>query len=297
MEFKKASKENARLRMALTGISGSGKTYTALAVGSNLGGKVAVIDTERGSASKYADIFDFDVLELDTFSPENYIAAVRAAEDAGYEVLIIDSLTHEWSGKGGILEIHDKQTAVVKDSFRAWGKVTPQHNRVLDTILASKCHIIATIRSKSEYSVNKNDGKTVIEKVGLAPVQRDGIEYEFDVLGDLDRNNNLSIVKTRCIALLDKTFQKAGKDVAKVLSEWLSPNGNHVKQSSRDEIQVGILETCKALNTAKDSITWNKAKLNEYTEEAYGAAFEEMGYEFLGKLSADLSDRLASLKA
>jgi len=296
MEFKKATKENARLRMALTGISGSGKTYTALAIGSNLGEKVAVIDTERGSASKYADIFGFDVLELEKFSPENYIAAVHAAEEAGYDVLIIDSLTHEWSGTGGILELHDKESARLKDSFRAWGAATPKHNAVLNAILGSRCHVIATIRSKSEYSVEKDGNKTTIRKVGMAPVQRDGIEYEFDVLGDLDQNNNLSIIKTRCIDLLDKTYPKAGKEVAATLKAWLSPNGKQVDDAPRSELQAKILETCKSLNTEGDSITWNKVQLDEYTNHSYGAAFSELGYDTLKKLAIDLNERLLVLK-
>lgn len=227
-EFKKATKESARLRMALAGISGSGKTYTALAIATGLGGKIALIDTERGSAKKYADLFDFDTLDLDDHSPESYMGAIRAAEAAGFDTLIIDSLSHEWAGRGGILELHERHTQAdaKKDSFRAWGKATPKHNQVIDVILSAKMHIIATMRSKSEYAIDVDDrGKKTISKVGLAPVQRADTEYEFDIVGNLNLANDLAIEKTRCPALKDKVFACAGQEVADILSNWLSVDG------------------------------------------------------------------------
>lgn len=228
-EFKKATKESARLRMALAGISGSGKTYTALAIGTGLGGRIALIDTERGSAKKYADLFDFDTLDLDDHSPESYMGAIRAAEAAGFDTLIIDSLSHEWAGRGGILELHEKftQADAKKDSFRSWGKATPKHNQVIDVILSAKLHVIATMRSKSEYAIDVDDrGKKTISKVGLAPVQRADTEYEFDIVGNLNLNNDLVIEKTRCPILKDKVFPQAGADIAEILKNWLSPDGS-----------------------------------------------------------------------
>ena len=130
MVFKKATKEQAKLRMGIIGPAGSGKTYTALLTARNLvpDGKIAVLDTERGSASKYADIFEFDVCELESFHPENYIKTIQAAEEAGYDVLIIDSLSHAWTGKDGALELVDKAAARERgNSFAAWRHVTPLH--------------------------------------------------------------------------------------------------------------------------------------------------------------------------
>lgn len=224
MVFKKAVKHEAKLRLALIGPAGSGKTYSALSIAQHLGERVAVVDTEHGSASKYADIFDFDTLAPDTFSPTVYIEAIEAAEEAGYDVLILDSLSHAWAGKGGLLEFVDNQAKKNRgNSFMAWREATPLHNRLIDTMLACNLHLIVTMRSKTEYVVEQDArGKTTIRKVGLQPVQRDGLEYEFDVTADLDLDNMLIVSKTRCPALKDKTFAPAGENIAVILNEWLS---------------------------------------------------------------------------
>ena len=170
MQFTKATRQHARLRMALIGPSGSGKTYTALTIATGLGQRIAVVDTERGSASKYAgDLFNFDVLELEQFSPRQYVQAIQAAAQAGYEVLVVDSLSHAWIGKGGALEMVDHVTARMKssNSFAAWREVTPEHNALVDAILHSPCHVIATMRAKTEYLVEKDErtGKSGPRKV------------------------------------------------------------------------------------------------------------------------------------
>ncbi len=232
--FKKAVKHEAKLRAALIGPAGSGKTLTGLQLASSiaevLGGRVAVIDSEHGSASKYADLFDFDTLELTSFNPKNYSEAFRAAEAAGYVVCLTDSLSHAWMGKDGALETVD---AIAKrersgNSFAAWRTVTPLHNEMVETILASTLHFIATMRSKMDYVQEKDEkGKTVIRKVGLQPIQRDGLEYEFDVVADMDLDNTLIVGKTRCPALTGQMFTKLdsrphiGGRVAAILLEWL----------------------------------------------------------------------------
>lgn len=225
MQFKKATKTQSRLRFALIGSSGSGKTYSALAIGKHLGQRIAVIDTERGSASKYAGLFEFDTLELDTFAPMTYVEAIKAAEAAGYDVLIIDSLSHAWMGKEGALEQVDKaaKRSQSNNSYTAWRDVTPMHNALIDAMLQSRCHVIATMRSKTEYVLEENErGKKVPRKVGMAPVQRDGMEYEFDVVADMDQDNNLIVSKTRCPALTGQVYNKPGKNVADLLKAWLS---------------------------------------------------------------------------
>lgn len=223
LAFQKATKKAARLRMALIGPSGSGKTFSALRIAAGFGGRVGVIDTERGSASKYADRFAFEVLELETFHPERYVEAIREAEKAGIEVLIIDSLSHAWTGKDGALEQVDNAAKRQKgNSFGAWREVTPMHNALVDAILRSRCHIIATMRSKTEYVVEQGpNGKQVPRKVGLAPVQRDGMEYEFDVVGDMD-GAALVVTKTRCSDLAEKVLSKPGEDLGRQLRQWLT---------------------------------------------------------------------------
>jgi len=222
--FHRATKEQLKLRMALIGPSGSGKTFTALAIATALGGRIALVDTEHGSAKKYGHLFEFDVLELDSFSPDNYMRAIAGAAAGDYQALIIDSLSHAWSGKDGILEFVDREAAKAKgDSFGAgWRKATPLHNRLVDTILAADLHVIVCIRSKQEYLRTEDEkGKTVIKKVGLQPVQRDGLEYEFDVVADLDMDNNLIVGKTRCPELRGYMHQYEGAPIAKVLQAWL----------------------------------------------------------------------------
>lgn len=221
--FVKATKQQAKGRMALIGPAGAGKTYSALAIASHMGKKIAVIDTEHGSASKYADIFEFDTMNIDNFHPQNYIDGIKAAADAGYDVLVIDSLSHCWMGKGGELELVDDAAKRSKgNSYVAWKEVTPLHNQLIEAILQSNVHIIATMRAKTEYSQEKDEnGKTQIKKLGMAPIQRDGLEFEFDVIADMDTDNNFIVSKSRCPQLNKAVFNKPSKDVADIFLNWL----------------------------------------------------------------------------
>ena len=217
--FQKATKKQAKARIALFGASGSGKTWNALELAQGLGERVAVVDTEHGSASKYSDRFSFDVVELQSFEPQNYIDAIRVAEGAGYDVLIIDSLSHAWVGKGGLLDQNDRKGG----RFDNWKDLTPQHMALIEAILTSKLHIIATMRSKTEYVVELNaKGKNEPRKVGLAPVQRDGLEYEFDVVGALDEFNAIRFEKTRCSEINGKVFRHENAKLSAILKAWLS---------------------------------------------------------------------------
>lgn len=225
MQFKQATKAQAKLRMAIDGAAGSGKTWTSLLLASALGSRVAVIDTERGSASKYADKYKFDVLELTTFSPLTYVEAIKAASAAGYDVLVIDSLSHAWMGKDGALEQKERAEAKMKNpnGWTAWREVTPLHNQLVDAILQAPLHIIVTMRSKMEYVQEKdNNGRTVIRKVGLAPIQRDGVEYEFDIVGDISVDHQMIISKTRCAVLDGASINKPNLELANTIKAWLT---------------------------------------------------------------------------
>src|ERR1700722_6351322 len=223
--FRRAVKYDAKLRFAVCGPSGSGKTYTLLQLGTELGGPVALIDTERGSASKYADLFEFDVLELDSYDPLRLIEIIDEAAKKGYRVLCIDSLSHFWIGKDGELDKVDRAARRMQtpNSFAAWKEVTPLHNALIDKIISAPLHILASMRSKTEWIIDRDErtGKTTPRKVGLAPVMRDGIEYEFDVCGDMDQENTLLITKSRCPKLAGGGFPNPGQEVAGVLKEWL----------------------------------------------------------------------------
>jgi nucleoside-triphosphatase THEP1 len=225
MGFKKATKSAAKLRLGLVGPAGSGKTMTALRVAHGLGGRIAVIDTERGSASLYSGErgLDFDVLELDSYEAEHFIGAIRQAEQAGYDVLIIDSLSHAWAGKGGILEFVDQAAKRSGGgSFSGWRDATPRHNQLVDAILGAKLHVICTLRSKVEHVIEQVNGRTQVRKVGLQPVQRDGLEYEFTVVGDVTQDHELIITKTRAAWLKDKIIREAGEELGQQLAAWLS---------------------------------------------------------------------------
>lgn len=225
--FRQATKQQSKLRMTLDGPAGSGKTYTALRFAHALanGGRIAFIDTERGSASKYVgeapDGFPwaFDVLELFQFSPEKYTEAIAAAGRGGYAVLVIDSLSHAWEGVGGTLELKQK----AGESWSAWRHVTPVHNRMVDAILQAPLHVITTMRSRMEYVQEENEkGKTVIRKVGLSPIQRPGMEYEFDIVADIDWSHILTVSKSRCSSVADMTAEKPGPEFMRPVIAWLN---------------------------------------------------------------------------
>lgn len=225
--FAKAVKHESKLRLAVTGPSGSGKTYTGLAIASALANDapIAVVDTEHGSASKYADLFTFDVVNMVApFHPDRFVEMIREAAGAGYAVIVLDSLTHAWQGTGGMLDLVDEiaKRKTGGNGFAAWKDATPIQNRLIDAIVGAPIHVIATMRSKQDYVQDKDDrGKTQIRKVGMAAQQREGFEYEFDVVFDMDIDNNGIVSKTRCPALTGRVFSKPGRDVASILADWL----------------------------------------------------------------------------
>jgi len=224
MKFKKATKEQSKLRLALFGPSGSGKTFTALRLATGITGKIAVIDTERGSASKYADRFDFDVLELEKGARaiEHYAQAIKAAGEAGYDNLIIDSLSHAW------FELLEEVEKIARAKYRgntwsAWSEGTPKQRALIDAILDFDGHIIATMRVKTEWITEQTSrGKSRPVRVGLAPQQGKGIEYEFDLLGELTQDHIMTISKDRTGRFQDRIIEKPGEDMGRELAEWLS---------------------------------------------------------------------------
>lgn len=226
MKFNKAERKKSKLRLALTGPAGSGKTYGALLIAKGIGGKIAVIDTEHGSASLYNDLVNFDVLELQPpYSPERFIEAIDAAENAGYQTLIIDSITHEWSGKGGCLEIND-QIAASKykgNTWSAWNETTRRHRAFVDRLLQSKMHIITSMRSKTETAQQDSiTGKKSVVKLGMKAEQREGLEYEFTVVLDIIHDGHFAVAsKDRTGIFVDKDPKAISVDTGKQLLNWL----------------------------------------------------------------------------
>lgn len=218
MQLQTAQRKRAKIKMGLQGPSGSGKTYSALLIAYGLcndWGKIAVVDSENHSAELYAHLGAFNTLQLTApFSPEKYIQAIELCEKAGMEVVILDSVTHEWEY---LIDFH---SSLQGNSFTNWGKITPRHNAFVQKILNSKCHIISTIRTKQDYVLNERNGKMVPEKVGLKSVQRDGLEYEFTLAFDLDMKNNAIASKDRTGLFFGKPEQKLSMETGKLINEW-----------------------------------------------------------------------------
>lgn len=200
--LRKATRQKAKMRLGIAGPSGSGKTYSALLIASGMTSweKIAVIDTENGSADLYESLGNYNVLPITApYAPEKYVQAIAECVKAGMEVIVIDSITHEWSGKGGCLDIHEQVTSGMKipNSFTAWAQVTPRHQAFIDAILQCPVHIITTVRSKTDYVLTEKNGKQVPQKVGMASQTRDGFEYELTVSFDLDQDHKAFTSKDR----------------------------------------------------------------------------------------------------
>ena len=257
--FQPATREKSKLRLGLVGPAGSGKTYTALRIAHAIAkrlsvelgrpAKIAVIDTEHGSASKYVGdtdtdghVFAFDAVDLGEmrgqFCVENYIKCIRGAAD--YDVLIIDSLSHAWAGPGGVLEFVDKAAARNRgNSFAGWRDATPLHNSLIDALLTAAPHLIVTMRAKTEYIMEADSrGKMVPRKVGMQPVQRDGLDYEFDVVGDIEVDTHKLVVsKSRCSAVADGVYPKPGAEFAGALLDWLSTGVEPAKPETWADVE------------------------------------------------------------
>jgi hypothetical protein len=222
---RKAEKRRVKLKMAVQGPSGSGKTWGSLSLVRNLwpDAKICVIDAENESASLYADRFDFDTIDLEPpFHTDRYIACIQAAVKAGYDVAIIDTITHQWDGEGGILRRKEEMDRRGGNSFTNFSTFTPEHERFKNAILQSPIHVIATMRSKQEYSLQQNDkGKQTPVKMGMAPIQRDGMDYEFAIVFDVQGNHMATASKDRTSLFTGRTVDLADPDTALALRTWL----------------------------------------------------------------------------
>jgi len=247
--LKKAERKRAKLRIGISAPSGGGKTYSALLLARGLADswdKIAVIDTENRSASLYSQFGDYQVIELEeNFAPERYIAAIKACEDAGVQVIVIDSATHEWDGKGGCLEIVDK----LGGKFSDWSKVTPRHRAFLESIINSKCDIITTTRRKQDYAMEQNEkGKYSVTKVGLKEVQREGFEYELTLTFDMTITHLAKASKDRTGLFSDKPEFIITEDTGKELKEWNSGGiPDPMNEPATEEQKEQIVTMCEEM--------------------------------------------------
>lgn len=260
--FKKATKKKTKLRAAFFGPSGAGKTFSMLRVANGLGGKIAVIDSETRSASKYADRFDFDVVDLgvaDQDLPKElwernidaYIAAIKMAH--GYDVLIIDSLTHAWQE---LLEEIDKLAATKfrGNTWSAWSEGTPKQKALIEAILSFPGHVLASMRSKTAWEQEKDEktGKSKPVRVGLSPEQRQGIEYEFDMLIEISVDHYARILKDRSGKFQDKIIDRPGEELGRDLAEWLEQGETEESILAKVIAEIKDAPTTELLRKIKD---------------------------------------------
>lgn len=280
MKLQVAERRQAKIKMALQGPSGSGKTMGALQTAYGLCKKwdrIAVIDTENYSASLYAHLGQYLVLNITApFTPEKYIEAIQTCLKAGVEVIIIDSISHEWEGSGGILDIHSNMTG---NSFTNWGKLTPRHNAFVQAILQSPVHIIATIRSKQDYVLSERNGKQVPEKIGLKGVTRDGMDYECTIVLDIDIKHNAIASKDRTGLFMDKPEFRITPEVGKSILAWCEQG----KPLSPEELLTQQIDHCNSYDELKKLYTSNPS---------FQAS---MGHLF-SKRKAELAPRLSLLE-
>lgn len=227
MQLRQSERRQAKIKMALQGSAGSGKTYSSLLLAKGLTGgnlsKVAIIDTENGSADLYAHLGNYTVLTLPPpFTPENYIKAIDVCEKAGMEVIILDSISHCWDE---LLDFHSK---LAGNSFTNWAKVTPRQKAFVDKILQTNAHIIATMRTKQDYVLNQKDGKFIPEKVGLKSVQRDGLDYEFTLVFDIDIKHFAVSSKDRTGLFMGKPEFTISEQTGKEILEWCNSGSSEV---------------------------------------------------------------------
>ena len=280
MQLQKAQKQQVKLRIGISSPSGFGKTYSALLLAygiTNDYSKIAVIDTENCSANLYSNLGDFNTLNLESpYSPERYIKAIKTCENASMEVIIIDSISHEWSGKGGCLQIHEK----LGSRFQDWAKITPRHQAFIDAILQSKCHVITTVRKKIDYSMDKDaSGRTKVVKLGLKDVTREGFDYELSINFEIINDNHLVIAsKDRTGLFMNKPEFVISKGTGKILKDWCmdGKSQDDILGSIKNEInQCTTLEGLRHIYakypnhqiTIKDAVLKRKAEIENITSQ------------------------------
>lgn len=271
--FQPAVKAQLHARVAIDGPTGSGKTWTALRWATVLAGpdgserrengmaKIAVVDTERRSARLYAPHFTFDTVDFaPPYEVPKFLETLRTAEKHGYSVIVLDSLSHFWMGEGGVLDAVDAAAARAQgNKFAGWLTGTPLQRNLVDTILGLDMHVIATMRSKMEYVLEERGGKQVPRKIGMAPVQREGLEYEFTIVGDMDLEHRMTITKSRCDVLADQVIQPHREtEAAELFLQWLN-DGTPAPPKADPEEGAAFVEQIKAVADAavrRDMIEW-----------------------------------------
>ena len=290
IEIRKAERVKSKLRLAIAGPSGSGKTMSSLKLARGIGQRILLIDTERGSGDLYADMFEYDVISLEPpFKPDILIEALRAGEAANYDVIIVDSLSHFWADEGGLLDQADKLESSGKNRFTMWADLTPQHRRLVNALLNSPKHIVATMRSKQAYEMERDEktGKSSVKKMGLAPVQREGMEYEFTVFFDVDMNHHAKASKDRTAMFNNEVFQ-IDEGIGQRILKWLN-TGRVDTRALKREIMFAVKERLElGVPTDKaDAADFFKMAIPKLT----GLEWKEENVEEIAKALSNITDK------
>jgi hypothetical protein len=266
MQLKQSERKQVKLRLGISGASGFGKTKSALLLAygmTNDWSKIAVIDTENSSASLYSDMGNFNVIDLPApYSPERYIEAIELCENSNISVVIVDSISHEWSGKGGCLEIHEQLGGRWSD----WAIVTPRHQSFIDKILNSSCHIITTVRRKVDYSMESENGKSKVVKHGTKEITREGFEYELTVNFELINDNHLvRASKDRTSLFANKPEFVITSGTGKRILDWCNVKPTSIKEMlDKIESSLSVSELTKLYN---ENPTYQETLKTQFTEK------------------------------
>lgn len=297
----KAERKRAKARIAMCGPAGSGKTHSSLRLAGELGEKILLIDTENHSGEMEAGkpgIPEYFVYPIEPpFDPAKFIAVIKAAEENGFDTVIIDSLSHAWAGSGGLLDQQGKIADRGTNSFTAWRQITPKHNSLVDAMLQSSCHIIATMRSKQEYVIEENErGKKAPKKVGLAPVQREGLEYEFTIVFDIDQRTHTAVsTKDRTSLFPPDQSYMITDETGKMIRNWLETGANLAEEAEEVEPKKATPKDSKAESSeeapAKEK-PLNKAEKNKLVALAKDCGYEDIKKAislFLGEIDGQIT--------
>lgn len=299
--FKKAERKQVKLKLAITGVSGGGKTYSSLLIAKGLcpGGRIALLDSENESASLYADTpgmpeFDTDII-APPFLTDRYIQKIKQAEKDGYDVLIIDSISHQWTGEGGILDRVDKEKqANPKAQFTVWSKYTPEHERFKQAILQTPIHIICTMRSKTGYVVGEK-----IKRAGMESVQREGMDYEFTVVFDMEAEGHFVTVSKDRTGLFDRQHFIPTDETGAKIREWMLA-GKFEWRLGQKEL-ADLKKICEAVKYSGTQMRDECKRLfggrveTQITESEYGILCQTIGAKGLQAMTNEIDNKVAGL--
>ena len=255
-KVRKAVREKVFPKIALTAPSGGGKTYSALRLATGMieemGGdkKILLANTESSRGLYYSDCFEYDIVDIEPpHEPEKYVDLINFAVESGYGVLIIDSSSHEWEGKGGCLELQQKAGG----TYQSWAKVTPRHQRFINAVADSPITIIATMRGKDQYEMTKDDrGKASVQKLGVGAKQREGFEYEFTCTFLIDQKTNCAEVTKDNTHLFEHEGPKLlTEEDGKRIMRWANSGTGYtpVNRNAQEDAEASEADKMKQLKT------------------------------------------------